>query len=334
MLYILSPNLLNMAFPTRRLRRLRRTDGLRRLVRDTRVVPSDLVYPIFVDEGIDDRKPLGSISGIDKIPLEMVGDEVREVYDLGIPAIMLFGIPENKDSEGTSAYDDAGIIQNAIKEARKGQREMVIISDVCMCQYVTTGHCGLYKEGSVDNDSTIDVLGKIAVSYARAGADMVSPSAMMDGQVATIRAALDSQRFDNVSIMPHTTKHFSSLYAPFRVAARSAPQFGERDGYQVPYTNPREAMMEVETDIEEGADIIMIKPAIMYLDLVAETRRRFDVPIAAFSVSGEYALARAAHIQGWVDQARLAQEMLGSIKRAGADIIITYFAKDIAKSLT
>ena len=321
-----------MGFPARRLRRLRKSDGMRRLVRETRVTPDDLVYPVFVEEGLDSRKPVGSMSGIDRIPLEMVREEVRETYALGIPAIMLFGIPREKDPEGTASYDDDGIVQNAIREARAEQPEMVIMADVCMCQYTSTGHCGRYRDGAVDNDATIDSLARIAVSYARAGVDVVSPSAMMDGQVAAIRAGLDGGGFGGVSIMSHAAKHRSSLYAPFRDAADCAPRSGDRKGYQVPYTNPREAMMEVEADIEEGVDIVMIKPALPYLDLVAEARRRFSVPVAAYSVSGEYALVQAAHMQGWIDGADVAQEILGSIKRAGADIIVTYFAKDAARA--
>ena len=320
-----------MGFPIRRLRRLRKSEGMRRLVRETRVTPDDLVCPVFVEEGLDSRRPVGSMSGIDRIPLEMVREEVKEIYDLGIPAIMLFGIPQEKDLEGTASRDDDGIVQNAIREARAEQPEMVIMADVCMCQYTSTGHCGIYRDGAVDNDATIGSLSRIAVSYARAGVDVVSPSAMMDGQVAAIRAGLDGEGFDEVAIMPHAAKHNSSLYAPFREAADCAPQFGDRKGYQAPYTNPREAMMEVEADIEEGADIVMIKPALPYLDLVAEARRRFSVPIAAYNTSGEYALVHAAHMQGWINGADVTQEILGSIKRAGADIIVTYFAKDAAR---
>lgn len=323
-----------MGFPARRLRRLRKSEGMRRLVRETRVTADDLVCPVFVEEGLDSRKPVGSMSGIDRMPLEMVREEVREIYGLGIPAIMLFGIPRAKDAEGTASYDDDGIVQNAIREARAGQQEMVIMADVCMCQYTSTGHCGIYRDGTVDNDATIDSLSKIAVSYARAGVDVVSPSAMMDGQVAAIRAGLDHGGFSKVAIMSHAAKHRSTLYAPFREAADCAPQFGDRKGYQVPYTNSREAMMEVEADIEEGVDIVMIKPALPYLDLVAEARRRFSVPIAAFNVSGEYALVQAAHMKGWINGADVTQEMLGSIKRAGADIIVTYFAKDAARMST
>lgn len=320
-----------MGFPTRRLRRLRKSEGMRRLVRETRVTPDDLVCPVFVEEGLDSRKPVGSMSGIDRIPLGMVREEVREIYGLGIPAIMLFGIPREKDIEGTASYDGDGIVQNAIREARAGQPEMVIMADVCMCQYTSTGHCGIYRDGTVDNDATIDSLSKIAASYARAGVDVVSPSAMMDGQVAAIRAGLDGEGFGEVAIMSHAAKHRSTLYSPFREAADCAPQFGDRKGYQVPYTNRREAMMEVEADIEEGADMVMIKPALPYLDLVAEARRLFSVPIAAYNVSGEYALVQAAHMQGWINGADVTQEMLGSIKRAGADIIVTYFAKDAAR---
>ena len=320
-----------MGFPARRLRRLRKSEGMRRLVRETRATPDDLVCPVFVEEGLDSRKPVGSMSGIDRIPLEMVREEVREIHGLGIPAIMLFGIPQEKDLEGTASHDDDGIVQNAIREARAGQPEMVIMADVCMCQYTSTGHCGIYRDGAVDNDATIGSLSRIAASYARAGVDVVSPSAMMDGQVAAIRAGLDGEGFDGVAIMSHAAKHSSSLYAPFREAADCAPQFGDRKGYQAPYTNPREAMMEVEADIEEGADIVMIKPALPYLDLVAEARRRFSVPIAAYNTSGEYALVHAAHMQGWINGADVTQEILGSIKRAGADIIVTYFAKDAAR---
>ena len=320
-----------MGFPARRLRRLRKSEGMRRLVRETRVTADDLVCPVFVEEGLDFRKPVGSMSGVDRIPPGMVREEVREIYGLGIPAIMLFGVPQEKDVEGTASHDDDGVVQNAIREARAGQPEMVIMADVCMCQYTSTGHCGIYRDGTVDNDATVDSLSKIAVSYARAGVDVVSPSAMMDGQVAAIRAGLDREGFSEVAIMSHAAKHRSTLYAPFREAADCAPQFGDRKGYQVPYTNFREAMMEVEADIEEGVDIVMIKPALPYLDLVAEARRRFSVPIAAFNVSGEYALVQAAHMQGWINGADVTQEILGSIKRAGADIIVTYFAKDAAR---
>lgn len=320
-----------MGFPTRRMRRLRRSGSMRRLIQETKVTPDDLVCPVFVQEGLDERRSVGSMSGIYRIPPDVVEEEVGEIYDLGIPAIMLFGIPQEKDDVGSSARDDGGVVQQAVRAARKARQDMVVMADVCMCQYTSTGHCGILSEGTVDNDSTIAALGDIAVSYARAGVDVVSPSAMMDGQVAAIRSALDRGGFTDVGIMSHAAKHRSSLYSPFRDAADCAPKFGDRRSYQVPYTNFREAMMEVQTDIEEGVDIVMIKPALTYLDLVAEARRRFDVPVAAYSVSGEYALVKAAHMQGWVDGAEVTREILGSIKRAGADIIVTYFAKDAAR---
>lgn len=320
-------------FPARRLRRLRYTPGMRRLIRESRVTVDDLVCPIFVEEGLEYRKQVGSMTGIERIPLSMVNQDVRAVHDMGIPAVMLFGIPSVKDEVGSSSYDDDGIVQKSIVEAKKAASDMVIMADVCMCQYTSTGHCGIYRNGSVDNDATLSHLVDIAVSYAKRGVDVLSPSAMMDGQVAAIRAGLDKEGFENVAIMPHSAKHRSIFYTPFRDAASCTPQSGDRKGYQIPYTNGREAMAEVQADVQEGADIIMIKPALAYLDLVAEVRRRFDIPVAAYNVSGEYALVQAAHQKGWLDRTQVALEILSSIKRAGADIIITYFAKDIAEHL-
>lgn len=320
-------------FPAHRLRRLRYTQGMRRLIRETRVTVDDLVYPIFVEEGLEHRRQVGSMTGIERIPLSEVNHDVGTIHDMGIPAVMLFGIPIVKDEVGSSAYDDDGIMQKSIAEAKNAASDMVIMADVCMCQYTSTGHCGIYRNGTVDNDATLPHLADIAVSYAKSGVDAVSPSAMMDGQVAVIRAGLDKEGFENVVIMPHSTKHSSIFYTPFRDAASCTPQSGNRDSYQVPYTNGREAMAEVQADVQEGADIIMIKPALAYLDLVAEVRRRFDIPVAAYNVSGEYALVQAAHQKGWLDQTQVALEILASIKRAGADIIITYFAKDIAEHL-
>jgi porphobilinogen synthase len=303
-------------------------------MRETRVTVDDLVCPVFVGEGLDAPKMVGSMSGIRRIPPEMVAEEISEIWRMGIPSVMLFGIPESKDTNGTSSYDEVGVVQNAIREAKKTVPEMVIMADVCMCQYTSTGHCGIVTEGVVDNDSTIQSLGKISTSYARAGVDVVSPSAMMDGQVSAIRSSLDEAAFQDVMIMPHSVKHYSTMYSPFRDAAYCSPQFGDRQEYQMSYANPREAMMEVESDISEGADIVMIKPAMAYLDLVAETKRRFDVPVAAYSVSGEYAMVHAAHSLGWLDGPRATLEILSSIKRAGADIIVTYFAKDAAGLLS
>lgn len=320
-------------FPARRLRRLRYTHSMRRLVRESRVTVDDLVCPIFVEEGLKHRKQVGSMTGIERIPLSEVKSDIKAIQDMGISAVMLFGIPSIKDEMGSSAYDDNGIVQKSITEAKNAADDMVIMADVCMCLYTSTGHCGIYRNDTVDNDATLPHLTDIAVSYAKRGVDVVSPSAMMDGQVASIRSGLDDAGFENVSIMPHTAKHRSVFYTPFRDAASCAPQFGDRKSYQVPYTNRREAIAEVQADIQEGADIVMIKPALAYLDLISETRRRFDVPVAAYNVSGEYALVQAAHQKGWMDRTQVALEILSSIKRAGADIIISYFAKDMAKYL-
>ena len=321
-------------FPGRRLRRLRKSEGMRRLVRESRLGADDLVYPVFVEEGLEAPRDIGSMSGIQRLPPDTVGVEAQEIRKEGIRAIMLFGIPARKDGAGSSAYDGQGVVQNAIRAVRRAVPDMVIMADVCMCQYTDTGHCGIYGEGGVDNDATIECLGRIAASYAGAGVDVVAPSAMMDGQVAAIRGSLDADGFVDVAIMSHAAKHRSTFYSPFRDAADCAPQFGDRAGYQMPYTNSREAAREMAADVAEGADIVMIKPALAYLDLVAEARRRFDLPVAAYSVSGEYALVQAAHLKGWVDRDAAMLEILGSIKRAGADIIVTYFAREVARLLS
>tara|TARA_B110000014_G_scaffold195716_1_gene144752 strand:+ start:2981 stop:3955 length:975 start_codon:yes stop_codon:yes gene_type:complete len=321
-------------FPTRRLRRLRRTEKIRDLVKEVSLSPKDLICPIFVEEGIQTKKQIQSMPAIERLPLSDVVNEVDAVAELGIPAIMLFGIPQNKDTEGTSAFVDHGIVQKAIAEIRKNFGDKIaIMSDVCLCQYTSSGHCGLVKGENIDNDSSIATLSKIAISHAKAGADVVSPSAMMDGQVAAIRNSLDDVGFSNVAIMSHSAKHRSNFYSPFRDAAECAPQFSDRKTYQVPFTNPREAMREVETDVNEGVDIVMIKPALTYLDLIAETKRRFNVPVSAYSVSGEYALVKGAAMQGWINEDAMVQEILYSIKRAGADMIVTYFAKSAASNL-
>ena len=271
---------------------------------------------------------------IERIPLDDVVDEVGTISDLNIPAVMVFGIPAKKDDEGSAAFDENGIVQKAISEIKKNYGDkMVIMADDCLCQYTSSGHCGLIKENKIDNDSSIATLANIAVSQAKAGVDIVSPSAMMDGQVAAIRMALDAEGFSDVGIMSHSAKHRSSFYSPFRDAAECAPKFGDRKTYQVPYTNAREALREVESDINEGVDIVMIKPALSYLDLIAETKRRFNVPVSAYSVSGEYALVKAAALQGWISEKDIIHEILYSIKRAGADMMVTYFAKTAAKML-
>ena len=321
-------------FPIRRLRRLRKTEKIRDLVQEISLSPKDLICPIFVEEGIQTKKQIQSMPAMERLPISDVVNEVDAIAELGIPAVMLFGIPQNKDEQGTSAFVDHGIVQKTISEIRKNFGDkIVIMSDVCLCQYTSSGHCGLVKGECIDNDSSIATLSKIAVSQAKAGVDVVSPSAMMDGQVAAIRNSLDSEGFSDVSIMSHSAKHRSNFYSPFRDAAECAPQFSDRRTYQVPFTNPREAMREVETDINEGVDIVMIKPALTYLDLIAETKRRFNVPVSAYSVSGEYALVKGAAMQGWIDEDAMIQEILYSIKRAGADMIVTYFAKSVAPNL-
>ena len=322
-------------FPIRRLRRLRKTEKIRDLVQEISLSPKDLICPIFVEDGIQTKKQIQSMPAIERLPLSDIVNEVDAIAELGIPAVMLFGIPQNKDDEGTSAFVDHGIVQKAILEIRKNFGDkMVIMADVCLCQYTSSGHCGLVKDQVIDNDSSIATLSKIAVSQAKAGVDVVSPSAMMDGQVAAIRNSLDNEGFSDVSIMSHSAKHRSNFYSPFRDAAECAPQFSDRRTYQVPFTNPREAMREVETDINEGVDIVMIKPALTYLDLIAETKKKFNVPVSAYSVSGEYALVKGAAMQGWVDEDAMTKEILYSIKRAGADMIVTYFAKSFASNLS
>ena len=323
-----------MSFPTRRLRRLRISDKMRELVQETTLSPKDFICPVFVQEGLKERVQVQSMSEIERLPLSDVNDEVGKIIDLGIPAIMLFGIPTQKDESGSSAFDDSGIVQKAISQIReKFGDKIVIMADVCLCQFTSTGHCGIIQGNKIDNDVSLETLAKIAISQAKAGVDTVSPSAMMDGQVFAIRKALDDAGFTDVSIMSHSAKHRSNFYSPFRDAAECAPKFGDRKTYQVPYTNAREAMMEVETDIEEGVDIVMIKPALSYLDLIAETRRKFNVPVSAYSVSGEYALVKAASQLGYVDEKEITLEILHSIKRAGADMIVTYFAKSASRFL-
>ncbi|BDQ31392.1 delta-aminolevulinic acid dehydratase [Nitrosopumilus zosterae] len=323
-----------MSFPARRLRRLRTSEKMRELIQQTTLSPKDFICPVFVQDELKTRVKVESMSEIERLPLKDVNDEVGTISDLGIPAIMLFGIPAQKDEAGTSAFDDNGIVQNAISQIRKNfGNKIVIMADVCLCQFTSTGHCGIIQGDKIDNDTSLDTLAKIAVSQAKAGVDTVSPSAMMDGQVAAIRRALDDEGFTDVSIMSHSAKHRSNFYSPFRDAAECAPKFGDRKTYQVPYTNAREAMMEVETDINEGVDIVMIKPALSYLDLIAETRKKFNIPVSAYSVSGEYALVKAASQLGYVNEKDITEEILYSIKRAGADMIVTYFAKSAARFL-
>ena len=323
-----------MSFPIRRLRRLRTSEKMRELVQQTTLSPKDFICPVFVQEDLKTRVKVESMSEIERLPLDDITDEVGTISDLGIPAIMLFGIPSQKDEAGSSAFDENGIVQKAISQIRENFGDkMVIMADVCLCQFTSTGHCGILNENKIDNDISLDTLSKIAVSQAKAGVHTVSPSAMMDGQVAAIRKALDDNGYYDVSIMSHSAKHRSNFYSPFRDAAECAPKFGDRKSYQVPYTNAREAMLEVETDIKEGVDIVMIKPALSYLDLISETRKNYNIPVSAYSVSGEYALVKAASQLGYVNEKDITEEILYSIKRAGADMIVTYFAKSASKFL-
>ena len=323
-----------MSFPTKRLRRLRTSEKMRDLVQQTTLSPKDFICPVFVQEDLKEKIKVESMSEIERLPLKDVNDEVSTIIDLGIPAIMIFGIPTIKDEEGSSAFDDNGIVQKAVLQIReKFGDKIVIMADVCLCQFTSTGHCGIIHDDKIDNDVSLETLAKIAVSQAKAGVDTVSPSAMMDGQVAAIRKALDENGFTDVSIMSHSAKHRSNFYSPFRDAAECAPKFGDRKTYQVPFTNSREAMMEVETDIDEGVDIVMIKPALSYLDLISETRKKYNIPVSAYSVSGEYALVKAASQLGYVNEKDITLEILYSIKRAGADMIVTYFAKSASRFL-
>jgi porphobilinogen synthase len=317
-------------YPENRMRRLRMMPSLRSMVRETNLEPSDLVLPLFVDETITRPRPIASMPGVFSHPLRRVAKEVREVSDLGVPAVLLFGIPKIKDERGSQAFAEDGIVQRAIKEIKDECPGTLVITDLCLCEYTTHGHCGIVKEGVVHNDSTLDLYGLTAIVQAEAGADMIAPSGMMDGQVATIREALDEAEFENVPIMAYAAKYASAFYGPFRDAARSTPQFGDRRNHQMDPGNVREAMQEMEHDLLEGADILMVKPALAYLDVIAKARERFDVPLAAYNVSGEYAMVKAAAANGWIDERRLVLESLTSMRRAGADIIISYHAKDAA----
>jgi porphobilinogen synthase len=322
------------SFPNVRLRRLRTTGAVRDLLQETRLSPKDLIAPIFVQEGLKNSKEVASMPDIHRLPLSKLVFEVDRIMKLGISAIILFGLPLQKDTDAKSAFDSSGIVQKSIELLRKQfGTKVAIITDVCLCQYTSHGHCGLVVNKKIDNDTTVDALVKVAVSHARAGADIVAPSAMMDGQVKALRTGLDDAGFADVAIMGYSAKQASPLYAPFRDAAHSAPEFGDRRTYQMPFSNAREAMREIETDIAEGVDIVMIKPAIPYLDLVYTARQTTDVPICAYSVSGEYALIKAAAMNGWIDEDSVMMEFVTSIKRAGADMIITYLAKRMAEQL-
>ena len=314
-------------------RRLRRTDAIRSLVRETRLVPENFVLPLFICPGEGVRREISSMPGVFNLSIDETAKEVAAAYDLGVRSIMLFGLPESKDALATGAYAEDGIVQRAIRAVRQSAPEMIIMADTCLCEYTSHGHCGVVRGREVLNDESLELLARTAVSQAAAGADIVAPSAMMDGQVGAIRDALDEEGFTNTAIMSYAVKYASGLYGPFREAAQSAPEFGDRRAYQMDPPNAREAMREAEIDYAEGADILMVKPATIYLDVLKMVRERFDVPLAAYHVSGEYALIKAAAQKGWIDEERVMMETLTSIKRAGADVILTYYAREAIRTL-
>ena len=332
-------------FPTLRPRRLRRSAALRRMVQETILTPADFIYPLFVRYGSGVKQSISSMPGQSQMTVDHLADEVREVADLGIPAVILFGIPETKDAHGSDNFDPDGIVPRAIREIKSAVPEMIVISDMCFCEYTDHGHCGIINlpddphytsalpEGYLLNDPTLDLLGRASVVHAQAGADIIAPSGMIDGMVGAIRAGLDANGFDHVVIMSYAAKYASGFYGPFREAAESPPSFGDRNQYQMDPANRREALKEVALDMAEGADMLMVKPALPYLDILAEMRRTYNLPTAAYQVSGEYAMMHAAAANGWLDLERVALESLTSIKRAGADLILTYFAKDAARWL-
>jgi porphobilinogen synthase len=314
-------------------RRLRSNPFLRKMVCETRVSPDQLIQPVFIIPGKDVKEPIRSMPGQSRFSVDRIGAEAKKIKSAGISSMLLFGIPEKKDEHASGAYAKDGIVQQAIAEIKEAVPEMYVVTDICLCEYMSHGHCGIVREYKIDNDSTLELLAKTAVSHVRAGANMVAPSDMMDGRVAAIRETLDKEGFQNTPIMSYSAKYASSFYGPFREAAESAPQFGDRKTYQMDPPNVREAMKEIKLDIEEGADIVMVKPALAYLDVIAKARQITDLPIAAYNVSGEYSMIKAAAQNGWIDERRIVLETLTAIKRAGADIIITYFAKDFAKEL-
>ncbi len=322
-----------MAFPTQRPRRLRRTPAIRALVQETRLSARSMIYPLFVCPGSKVKDEISSMPGNYRWSVDALIEECKAVYDLGIPAVTLFGIPEMKDESGSGAYDPNGIVQRAVRSIKKRLPKLLVICDTCLDEYTSHGHCGIVRNGEVDNDSTLELLARTALTQAEAGADIVAPSDMMDGRVGRIRQELDAHGFSAIPILAYSAKYASAFYGPFREAADSSPKFGDRRSYQMDPANQREALREIALDIEEGADIIMVKPALPYLDIIALARQEFDVPIAAYQVSGEFSLIEAAASAGWIDRKQIALEALLSIQRAGAQMILTYFAKDVARWL-
>ena len=322
-----------LGFPDVRLRRVRESDTMRSLVRETRLSASHFIYPLFVTHGEGVREPIEPMPGCFHMSLDLLADEAREIASLGIPGVLLFGLPPEKDPVGSGAYDPEGIVQEAIRVIKEAAPSLMVIGDVCLCEYTDHGHCGVIDSGRVDNDKTLELLAKTALAQVQAGADMVAPSSMMDGQVRAIRETLDAADEQDVPIMGYAAKYASSFYGPFRVAADSTPQFGDRRSYQMDPANARMALREIETDIAEGADIVMVKPALAYLDVIRQARERFDYPLAAYNVSGEYSMVKAASQLGWVDEQPVTMELLTAIRRAGADITISYHAKQVARWL-
>jgi porphobilinogen synthase len=322
-----------MDYPRYRPRRLRRNEKLRSLIRETALQPQNLIFPLFVGPGKDQAQPVSSMPGISQLTVDRAARECREVAALGIPAVILFGIPERKDAAGSEAYDDRGVVQQAIRAIKEQTPELLVITDVCLCEYTDHGHCGVIKNGDVENDATLELLAREALSHARAGADIVAPSDMMDGRVGAIRRALDDNGFVQTPIMAYAAKYASGFYGPFREAAESTPQFGDRRSYQMDPANANEALREVELDIREGADMVMVKPALAYLDVIYRVKQEFGYPVAAYNVSGEYAMIKAAGQNGWIDEPRIMMEVLFAIRRAGADMILSYFAKEAARLL-
>ncbi|MFL5628567.1 MAG: porphobilinogen synthase [Ktedonobacteraceae bacterium] len=320
-------------FPTVRLRRTRQNEKLRGLVRETRLSVDQLIYPLFIAEGITQPHAIASMPGIVQWPLEHLSREAERIANLGIPAVLLFGIPTDKDETGSEAYNSRGIIQQAIRQLKASVPDLLLITDVCLCEYTSHGHCGLIRDGSVQNDESLELLSRMALSHVEAGANIVAPSDMMDGRVGAIRRSMDEQGFNQTPIMAYSAKFASGFYGPFREAAGSTPQFGDRRAYQMDPANVREALREVDLDIAEGADIVMVKPALAYMDVIRQVRDHCDLPIAAYNVSGEYSMIKAAAQNGWIDERRIAMEVLTGIRRAGADMIITYFAPDVAEWL-
>lgn len=319
-----------MSFPLVRMRRLRRSEALRNMVAETTLALDDLIYPLFVVEGSGVVQPVPSMPGVDRFSVDKLSEECRAVHDLGIPAVILFGIPDRKDPLGRGAYDPKGVIPRAVRAIKKAVPGLLVVCDVCLCEYTDHGHCGVLDNKEVHNDATLELLAKAAVAYAKAGADMVAPSDMMDGRVIEIREALDEAGFEHIPVMSYAAKYASAFYGPFRDAAESTPAFGDRRAYQMDPRNVLEAIRECELDVAEGADIIMVKPALPYLDVISRVREEFDLPLAAYNVSGEYAMLKAAAAKGWLDYDRVMMETLTSIKRAGADVILTYHAKEAA----